>query len=492
MRMIYSGFFAALLLISTSGCMASPPVPVGRSDLAAVYLEFEQAYATHPPTDEKLIAEVNRGFDRASLLFFNGQTIEVIREIQALLPSLPNQPATPAARVARALKVTLGNPTIVTGSTERRQLRITSMYPVEEADARKAQRFTLSIRAVDGTPAVEIDWSPGSLTRGFVDSTVDLGDRSNDLRPGVYTIEVASADGAKRRIGRLQVVTRSLDERRAENLAALDQIRPSDGALQSAVAICRARNAQLVDEPAATSSLPLLVSMEQLASEVQQEIAALRDGRNPYRRRVGDYWRIIGGASGEYACRVYAPREAAGNEPLPLVIALHGAGGDENMFFEGYGAGVIKTVADERRLIVAAPLSYPFTLNPGLVDRLIETLEFDYAIDRNRVYLVGHSLGVGAINSILSIRAPRFAAVAALAGALSLTGAGETPPILVFSAELDPLASPTRIRAAVDAAREDGYEVELREVRHYGHTLVVGAKLREALEWLVARGRATE
>lgn len=41
--------------------------------------------------------------------------------------------------------------------------------------------------------------------------------------------------------------------------------------------------------------------------------------------------------------------------PRPLLVVLHGAGGDENMFPEAYGAGIIKRIAEKHGLLVASP-----------------------------------------------------------------------------------------------------------------------------------------
>ncbi|MBL8878346.1 MAG: hypothetical protein JNG88_04430 [Phycisphaerales bacterium] len=491
MRHFATFTIAAAMLFWGSGCMAAPPVPVGRSDLAAVYLEFESAYAAAALIDDAAIAEMNRGFDRASLLFFNGQTAPVIRELQSLAARLPKARDDAAARIARALKATSEPATLIAGSVSAWSLRISSMYAVESRDAREA-KFTLNLRKSSGEAVHAVDWSGGELAGTFVDSRVELTPLGATISPGVYDIVLDTTDGFARRIGRLQVVARSLDARRIENVAALEKIQSKDAAIQSALATCKARNALLVDQPADTASLPLLVSMEGLADQIESEVAALRESRNPYRRRPGDTWRVITDSSGEYPVRVYAPRDAERNAPLPLLIALHGAGGDENMFFEGYGAGLMKALADEHQFIVAAPLSYPFTLNPGLADRLIEMLEHDYAIDRSRIYLLGHSLGVVGANSILTLRAPRFAGVVAMAGVISLVGVTDAPPMLVISGELDPLSAPDRIRAAVKAAQDDGYNVEWRELKQYGHTLLVGAKLREAMTWLLAKRRTAE
>lgn len=491
MRCLASPLAISLWLIFTGGCMAAPPIPVGRSDLAAVYLEFETAYAAAALTDDAQVAEFNRGFDRASLMFFNGQVAPVILELQSLIAQLPRGRDDAAARVARSLKVTSDPPTVIAGKSSDWTLRITSMYEVQASDAH-ATKCALKLRGSGADVVFSIEWTTGELVHSYVDSRVDIGALSATISPGLYDVVIESAGGFSRRIGRVQVVSRSLDEQRVENAAALEQIRSDDAAIQAALVSCKARNAQLADQPMQTASLPLLFSMEEWAKQVAAEVRSLRESRNPYSRRVGDSWRVIADAGGEYPCRVYAPREAVGDQPLPLLIALHGAGGDENMFFEGYGAGLIKKLADENKFITVTPLSYPFTLNPGLVDRLIEMLEIDYAIDRDRVYLLGHSLGVVAANSILTTRASRFAGVAAMAGAISLVGATTPPPVLVISGALDPLSRPDRVRAAVESARSDGVDVEWRESKAYGHTLLVGARLREAVDWLLAKRRRAD
>ena len=53
--------------------------------------------------------------------------------------------------------------------------------------------------------------------------------------------------------------------------------------------------------------------------------------------------------------RVQVPRDMKKGQSVPLVLALHGAGGSENMFFDGYGDGKVARLCAERGWLLAAP-----------------------------------------------------------------------------------------------------------------------------------------
>jgi hypothetical protein len=56
----------------------------------------------------------------------------------------------------------------------------------------------------------------------------------------------------------------------------------------------------------------------------------------------GDFRVIVPTAKDRFTpCRLFVPRGLDPKNPAPLVVALHGAGGSENLFFEGYGNGHI-------------------------------------------------------------------------------------------------------------------------------------------------------
>ncbi|MCA8979747.1 MAG: hypothetical protein KDC14_06955, partial [Planctomycetes bacterium] len=88
--------------------------------------------------------------------------------------------------------------------------------------------------------------------------------------------------------------------------------------------------------------------------------------------------------------RLSSPPVAEG-ELRPCVVALHGAGGSDNLFFDGHGNGAAVRLASERGWLFVAPKA-PFF---GSVDvaGLLDALGERYAVDRSRVYLVGHSMG---------------------------------------------------------------------------------------------------
>src|SRR5205823_3123731 len=56
--------------------------------------------------------------------------------------------------------------------------------------------------------------------------------------------------------------------------------------------------------------------------------------------------------------RLFIPSTYDGKKAFPLVVALHGMGGDENSMFDAYqkdGANVVKAEAEKRGYIVVAP-----------------------------------------------------------------------------------------------------------------------------------------
>jgi predicted esterase len=170
-------------------------------------------------------------------------------------------------------------------------------------------------------------------------------------------------------------------------------------------------------------------------------------------------------------------------DPMPLVIALHGAGGDERMFMAGYGAGRIVRLAQEQGFAVLSPLTTGIAGRAERLEELVRAVAERVAVDRQRIYLVGHSMGAGAAWQLARARPDLVAAVACIAGMCG--GGGDGPPLLVVAAEADPLAAPARLEATATAAREAGQPLEYRLAEGWGHTLVVGEVLPEVIAWLL-------
>ena len=83
-------------------------------------------------------------------------------------------------------------------------------------------------------------------------------------------------------------------------------------------------------------------------------------------------------------------------------------------------------------------------------------------------------------------RAGVIAGVVCFAGGAFEAKAG-LAPTLVYAGALDPIVNPKQLVAAAGRAKEAGAAVEVREVAECGHTLLVGYKLPEAVDWLLER-----
>ncbi len=260
----------------------------------------------------------------------------------------------------------------------------------------------------------------------------------------------------------------------------------STGNLQQAHASAVARAGLLTDVASRTRSIELMIDPRVHAAAITREVAELKAGRNPYAGRSGDWWRVFAtDGNRKVAARVVVPPSSVErNTPAPLILALHGAGGDENMFVDAYGAGVLTRLADSLGAMIVSPLANGFT--PAMFDTIVAAMSREYTIDAKRIYVVGHSMGAGLTASLANTRGVRIAAVASIAGGAPITAAG-APPALFITGTLDPVISAARVKSAADATRAAGQRMEYRELASEGHTLIVGRVLPDAIAWLFGR-----
>lgn len=160
-----------------------------------------------------------------------------------------------------------------------------------------------------------------------------------------------------------------------------------------------------------------------LVDEAEALVGAIRKETVYYTaNRSGQFWLTVPTDKGNTAVRIFVPDRLTDKRHVPAVVALHGAGGSENLFFDGYGDGITQKLCRERGWIMVAT-----RVGGGLgiggappVVPLIDALVERYPIDVKRVYLVGHSMGAGHVVSIAQQSPERFAGATALGGGGSL------------------------------------------------------------------------
>jgi len=119
---------------------------------------------------------------------------------------------------------------------------------------------------------------------------------------------------------------------------------------------------------------------------------------------------------------IYVPSIYNGSEPVPLVVMLHGAGGNGRSADEMSGWS---TVAESEGFITVFPDGGVWNIydwngtgrdDVGFLLAVIGKVEEDYAIDSSRVYLTGHSMGAGMTITFALQHADVLAAIAPASG----------------------------------------------------------------------------
>ena len=239
----------------------------------------------------------------------------------------------------------------------------------------------------------------------------------------------------------------------------------------------------------------LMVEPMQFDSEIElaeEFINYLGSGRDPLSTRSGDM-RLAYRSSVDRELvpfRLFVPDNYDRSQSYPLVVALHGAGGDENTFMESFD-GTFKENARDRGYIVASvngrgPYGgYRDASAQDVIDGL-DLVQRVYPIDETRTYLMGHSMGGGGTVRIGFENADRFAALAPIAGyglAEDLAKAPEMP-LFIAQGELDALVPVERARNFHEAAQALGMpSLHYAENEGTDHVAIVAEVMDQIFDW---------
>lgn len=226
----------------------------------------------------------------------------------------------------------------------------------------------------------------------------------------------------------------------------------------------------------------------------------LQGGRDPFGGKHGDSRRAYRSAVDRtlQPYRLFIPDAYDSSRDFPLVVALHGSGGDENDFFDSYQESPMKPEAQRLGFLVVCPKGrgptsgYRGAAEQDVFDVLAEVRR-DYRVDPRRIYLMGHSMGAFATWRLAAAHPNVFAALGPIAGGgdpAEMTKLRNMPQFVVHGV-LDVAVPVAQSRAMVAAARKIGAPVVYIELPSAGHYDAVLGQFGPMFDFFAKQARPT-
>jgi poly(3-hydroxybutyrate) depolymerase len=238
--------------------------------------------------------------------------------------------------------------------------------------------------------------------------------------------------------------------------------------------------------------------------------ASAAKGTDPFVGRTGSFERhyLLETAGEILPYRVFVPKTYDDRQPVPLVVALHGLGANEDSWMDSYQQQ-LPTLADKHGFIAVAPLGYRVDgfygysygndaasrrkqeLSEQDVMQVLARMRQHYKIDASRIYLMGHSMGAIGTWFLGAKYADVWAALGPIAGLgnpQSVERMRHIPQFVVHG-DADPTVSVAGSRNMVAALKTLGADHVYVEVPGGDHTDIVVPNLPAMFEFFRTKSR---
>ena len=379
-------------------CLPALPAQVERYELGLRLRAFERDLERITDAERREAAFVQ--LNTAVQAFFRLDTGAVAKAIDAADRGLRGDAGTPAVRFARGLALSLDARLVEQGTADL-PLSISAAYRTDDEDYSPEGLHLVIEPLAAGASAQR--WPIGEL-------------------PFEAKLSLEGAPAGDHLLRWSIVRGEDVLVRREQGLSIVTDLQAQLDALTDAVAAAEAIAPPTIEAKTLPAIDKMLRSMQRRRPEetilpgdrLLREARSLAAGTQPFytAARTGSFWLRVPVEGRTASVRLFVPAPPP-SDKTPLVIAVHGAGGSENLFFDGYGDGKVVKLAAERGWFLVAPRNEMTGVDCAA---LAEALAQRYPIDLDKVLLVGHSMGAMQVMQNASRAPERFAAVAALGG----------------------------------------------------------------------------
>jgi poly(3-hydroxybutyrate) depolymerase len=375
---------------------------------------------------------------------------------------------------------------LTSAPTARVSIRPLLSQPAGTPEARTLAEFPDVSRDLRDAPLL-MDLDLASVPDGAYSLEVDVLDGTSTI--GTATLRIAALKGLSARLAALESQAAAAPENvRADIRYPADYLRRVNRGLMELGPFDLARE---------------LAAAESVA-------AAARGGKDPFSGRKGDFERhyLLEEAGEIMPYRVFVPKRYDGSAPVPLVVALHGLGGTEDGWMDGYEQQ-LPALAEKYGYIAVSPLGYRsdgfygFSYGSDAASRrkqefsekdvmqVLARVRAQYRIDPARIYLMVHSMG--AIGTwFLAAKYPEiWAALGPIAG----TGSPQSMermrhiPQFIVHGDADPTVSVAGSRNMVAAMQKLAVDHVYIEVPGGNHTDIAVPNLPAMFEFFHGKRR---
>lgn len=199
--------------------------------------------------------------------------------------------------------------------------------------------------------------------------------------------------------------------------------------------------------------------------------------------KAGQYWLDYSKVGRSGIVRVQVPRDVNPARPFKVLIAYHGAGGSENMFFDSYGAGRLATLVEMNGYVLVAPRQ-PLLAGMLSLQELLDSLAESLPIDRQQVDLIGHSMGAGQLIQQVEQNPGLVRGCVILGGGRAVTKVAAWTNVPVFAAAGDVDFGRRGVLAFAQSAKQAKAVVEERIYENVEHLAIVQVAFNDIFAWL--------